>query len=1120
VEPQRPQRRIAACASAALSAAVALAEELDSDADTDVIELRSSSNPQPPAPTQPLTRAERYEARNVRTQSAPEPPNTQQPIPPPLPLPPIPSAPQRQAAIPPMAPPMEAAAAGPALAAAPQPRLPPPPRSQIDRALHIANHPVLMKRVPAQAAADFISAARHILIKYARESRLGHIQAQARALLELFLLPGRALGKTSGSKKRRAIIVRQRLNQVRGASDQIEIDEANEASEQALDSNSNDAEIPRNIRRAIDLIEEGHLGKGAHALTQGGHQASIDDPDSLKQVQDLHPQQPRASARNPPAVNFNLIPLIAIDTDKGGELAIAIRRAANGSAPGPSGWSGDLLKFIARDQECLTGLGALIADIANGAIPESSCPFVLASNLSLIPKPNGSLRPIACGEVVYRIAASIAIEKIKFAISNALLPHQFGVSVPGGCEIIIHDMQNTLEPGQNQPELAALSVDFKNAFNTISRSHCLDQLKSRPEFSPLFRLANFAYGRPTPLLCSRSDRTIIHVLDSVEGVRQGDPLGSLLFSLGIDPIIREALAPCATSVSSKSYIDDVNFIGPPSALPSVHARLVHSAAEIGLIALPEKSQFIHFHDSPLPAPALEFIEQSHIPLKTESAIILGAPIGKNTDAITIALKQILKLEFSQNGNFVELLINEHRDYFTALLSADLPAQHAYLILRFCAIPKLGFLLRTVRPSAMRFIANAFDQQIIATAQSKLNISRQSATSEQQWKSTLFQLQLPQRFGGLGLTPANLTVDVAYVASLASAIEFTTRHSIPLHSVSKLASPQLSSASLTELATALPAARNLIREKAVLDTLPTSAIEFQNFFRPAPLANHRTIPRTTHLQHIITAAKQKELDKMFRAARPACTSEQERMAFDARMNSVSAPRALLWLSTLPEEPQLKLGNHAFTTAIRLSLGLKPLNIMPKECPNCHSQLLHSVDHHLTCSTRTSKELTARHNQVVKILTAVANNAGASATAEPSRLDRDSQMRPDIIIALHDKTILVDVAIIHPTAASYRNTAARRPLAAAKLAVQRKNRAYEHMRQQHHAILVPFVLESFGGFTRDASQLVHLLACFAEENLPLNTPPQPKLASMQSIAIAIQRANARAATACYSASSRAA
>ena len=70
-----------------------------------------------------------------------------------------------------------------------------------------------------------------------------------------------------------------------------------------------------------------------------------------------------------------------------------------------------------------------------------------------------------------------------------------------------------------------LKVDFQNAFNTVRRDKILlSVLKEVPE---IYQLTHAAYSQPSFLFFGD------HLLESAEGVQQGDPLGPLLFSLSI-----------------------------------------------------------------------------------------------------------------------------------------------------------------------------------------------------------------------------------------------------------------------------------------------------------------------------------------------------------------------------------------------------------------------------------------------------------------------------------------------------------------------------------------------------------------------------------------------------------
>ena len=220
----------------------------------------------------------------------------------------------------------------------------------------------------------------------------------------------------------------------------------------------------------------------------------------------------------------------------------------------------------------MNGLALVLQDIINGNLPDSIKPFLLQSTLIGVEKNNGaSIRPIAIGEIFYRVAATLALQTIRDAISNLLKPIQLGVGVSGGCEAIIHNLQHLLE--QSDHPVAALAVDFKNAFNTISRQTVLESLYAQPTLNTLWRLVDFAYSQPSDLLIKNGDGKLYPGITSSQGVRQGDPLSSLLFIL-----TREAL-------------------------------------KIGLHIQPNKCQFIYFHDqlSPLPSTVHSFMQSHLIP---------------------------------------------------------------------------------------------------------------------------------------------------------------------------------------------------------------------------------------------------------------------------------------------------------------------------------------------------------------------------------------------------------------------------------------------------------------------------------------------------------------------------
>src|SRR4051812_28527021 len=105
--------------------------------------------------------------------------------------------------------------------------------------------------------------------------------------------------------------------------------------------------------------------------------------------------------------------------------------------------------------------------------------------------------------------------------------------------------------------LAALKIDFRNAFNCVDRSAFLSSVHR--SFPGLYAWTEWCYGSPTVLLYNHAD-----IIISSCGVQQGDPLGPFLFSLVLAPIIEEiqALSPDL----NLWYLDDGVIVGPPELL--------------------------------------------------------------------------------------------------------------------------------------------------------------------------------------------------------------------------------------------------------------------------------------------------------------------------------------------------------------------------------------------------------------------------------------------------------------------------------------------------------------------------------------------------------------------------
>ena len=102
---------------------------------------------------------------------------------------------------------------------------------------------------------------------------------------------------------------------------------------------------------------------------------------------------------------------------------------------------------------------------------------------------------------------------------------------------------------------------------------------------------------------------------------------------------------------------------------------------------------------------------------------------------------------------------------------------------------------------------------------------------------------------------------------------------------------------------------------------------------------------------------------------------------------------------------------------------------------------------------------------------------AAWSEPRQDFWQDRRRTDIFAVLGPKSYHIDVRVTHPTSLSYVQVACQGPLRAAELAAQEKRRRYAALAHADGAEFVPFVVETFGGFRKDARAFISDLAKFA-------------------------------------------
>ena len=150
-----------------------------------------------------------------------------------------------------------------------------------------------------------------------------------------------------------------------------------------------------------------------------------------------------------------------------------------------------MIAVLDDSQTCMEGMRCILQDISGGHVPLAVRPYVTATRLIALAKPNNTPRPIAMAELFYRMAAVRAVRSVMDVAAQLLGPHQYGVGVSAGCEHIVHCMQHSLSHiGMSGPQ-AAVKIDIRNAFNVCQRPRLLTALIDTAVLAPIHRIAHW-----------------------------------------------------------------------------------------------------------------------------------------------------------------------------------------------------------------------------------------------------------------------------------------------------------------------------------------------------------------------------------------------------------------------------------------------------------------------------------------------------------------------------------------------------------------------------------------------------------------------------------------------------
>ncbi|KAL0210256.1 hypothetical protein P9112_010340 [Eukaryota sp. TZLM1-RC] len=240
-----------------------------------------------------------------------------------------------------------------------------------------------------------------------------------------------------------------------------------------------------------------------------------------------------------------------------------------GKAPGPSLLNFDMIKSAVG--QCPEIADDLVLFFNNLLTLKIKVPFEMTSaRLIALKKSQSKIRPIAIGESFSRILASLVFNRIGKKAKEFFSPFQFGIKTIDGASSAALSSDVFFNSSDSN---YIFNLDFKNAFNSVSRSSILPLLQKHfPEVEPFFY--SF-YGKSSTLVYENFD------LLSSSGVKQGDPLGPFFFCLAIHPLMCE-LKEKFPEIDIVAYMDDISVIAPITILKQIATFIQQRYEDIGL----------------------------------------------------------------------------------------------------------------------------------------------------------------------------------------------------------------------------------------------------------------------------------------------------------------------------------------------------------------------------------------------------------------------------------------------------------------------------------------------------------------------------------------------------------